>query len=258
VLAPRGGVTHLPAVRARHAVLLACVASAELLGPRRSDAQEAPVAGVLAGRVLDANERPVPDARVVIEGLTAAITDSTGRFAFGGLESETFLVRIERLGYALTRRTIVFSADTGQYLLIRLGMRSTVLARVTVLDSAEDDPRGYARRRQHGQGFYLTQSEIRQRGPTPRVENILGTIPGLKVDFGIVKVARGRVSILGNNCEEGVQYWVDGAMTGPAFSPRSIAPETLTGIEVYRTASSTPLEYRSMRTICGTVVLWTY
>jgi hypothetical protein len=238
-------------------VFLASLVFAALLHPAPSGAQQ--FTGDLAGRVVDANERPVPDARVIIVGLVATTTDSAGRFAFTGLESETLLLRVEKLGYGLATRTIVFWADSAQReFVIRLGTRSTVLAAVTVLDSAADDPRSYARRRQNGQGFFLTEQEIRKRGPTPRVENILGTIPGLRVDAGVVKVARGRISILGNNCEDGVQYWVDGAMAGPAFTPRSIAPETLTGIEVYKTASATPLEYRSIKVSCGTVILWTH
>jgi hypothetical protein len=244
-------------MRARVALFVACFGWAEVLHPRVAGAKQ--LTGDLAGRVVDANERPVPDARVVLVGLAATTTDSAGRFAFTGLESETLLLRVEKQGYALATRSVVFWADSAlREVVVRLGMRSTVLAAVTVLDSAVDDPRGYVRRRQLGAGFYLTQAEIRKRGPTPRVENILGTLPGLRLDAGVVKVARGRISILGNNCEDGVQYWVDGAMTGPAFSPRSIAPEMLTGIEVYKSASETPLEYRSMKTSCGTVVLWTY
>ena len=244
-------------MRARTAVFLTCLICAELLRPSLGGAQQS--TGELTGRVVDANQRPVPDARVIIVGLVATTTDSAGRFGFTGLESETLLLRVEKLGYGLATRTIVFWADSAQSeVVIRLGMRSTVLAAVTVLDSAADDPRSYTRRRQNGQGFFLTQEEIRKRGPTPRVENILGTIPGLRVDLGVVKVARGRISILGNNCEDGVQYWVDGAMAGPAFTPRAISPETLTGIEVYKTASATPLEYRSIKVSCGTVVLWTH
>jgi hypothetical protein len=133
-----------------------------------------------------------------------------------------------------------------------------VLAGVTVLDSTDGDARGYARRRRNGQGFFLTAQEVRDRAPsTTRVEHILATVPGLTVDAGVVKVRRGRISILGNNCEDGVQYFVDGAMMGPAFTPRALSPETITGVEVYKTASATPPELRTARTICGTVVLWT-
>jgi len=150
-------------MRVRVAVCLACLAWAELLRPTPGGAQQS--TGDLAGRVVDANDRPVPDARVIIVGLVATITDSAGGFAFTGLESETLLLRVEKLGYGLATRTIVFWADSAQReVVIRLGTRSTVLAAVTVLDSAADDPRNYARRRQNGQGFFLTQEEIRKRG----------------------------------------------------------------------------------------------
>ena len=99
-------------MRVRVAVCLACLAWAELLRPTPGGAQQS--TGDLAGRVVDANDRPVPDARVIIVGLVATITDSAGGFAFTGLESETLLLRVEKLGYGLATRTIVFWADSAQ------------------------------------------------------------------------------------------------------------------------------------------------
>jgi hypothetical protein len=238
------------------AIALGC-ASAELGLPSRVIAQRAPTTVVLAGHVVDANDRAVAYANVSIEGLVTAVADSGGRFAFAGLESETLLLRVHCLGYVETTRVVVFSADSSQHVVIRLVSRTAVLPGVTVLDSVDDDPRGYARRRRDGQGFFLTRQDIKDRGPTSRVEHILATIPGLTVEAGIVKVRRGRLSIYGNNCEGGVQYFLEGAMLGPAFTPRLLTPEMLTGIEVYKTAASTPPEYRTMQTSCGTVVIWT-
>lgn len=230
------------------------------MNPRASaHAQPRATGATLSGRVVDANDRPVASANVSLEGLIVTVTDSLGRFGFTGLETETFLLRVQRLGYGLATRAVVFSDTASMEITVKLGARATVLAGVMVLDSADGDSRGYARRRLNGQGgFFLSENDLLLRGRTTRVENILATVPGLHVDQGIVKVQRGRISILGNNCVEGVQYFVDGAMVGPVFTPRALSPEMIKGVEVYKTVASTPPEYRSARTPCGTVVLWTY
>jgi len=238
--------------------LVTCLTAALLLVPRIGVSQAAPARATLAGRVVDANYRPVAEASVTIEGFMSSSTDSAGRFAFPGLETETMLLRVQRLGYAPATRTVVFMAEAPQEVEIRLGLRATVLASVNVIDSSDIDPRGYARRRRIGEGFFLTRDDIRERGPTPRVENLLAALPGLKLEAGVVKLSRGRISILGDNCEDGVQYIVDGARAGPALTTRLSSPEMLTGIEIYKTASATPAVYRTARTGCGTVVLWTY
>jgi hypothetical protein len=244
-------------MRLRDIVIALGCGSASLFLPGRGIAQGATPAAVLAGRVLDPNDRPIADADVSLEGFVSTATDTDGHFAFVGLSSETFLVRVRRLGYVETTRVVVFSADSSQHIVIRLTARAPVLARVMILDSLDDDPRDYARRRRDGQGFFLTRREIEARGPASRVEHILATVPGLVVEGGVLKVRRGRISIHGNNCEGGVQYFLDGAMLGPAFTPRVLTPQMLTGVEVYKSAASTPPEYRTMQTPCGTVVIWT-
>ena len=222
-------------------------------------AQPNSAGAVLYGRVLDASNRPVASAHVTIEGLASAVTDSLGRFAFAGLETETLLVRVQRLGYGLATRTVLFSDTASMDVVIKLGSRATLLAGVMVLDSVEGDSRNYARRRMMAPGgFFFSEVDVAKRAYTQRVENILGTVPGITVEHGIVKVQRGRISMLGNNCEDGVQYFIDGAKAGPTFTPRALSPAMLKGVEVYKTAASTPQEYRSERTSCGTVVLWTY
>lgn len=222
-------------------------------------AQPRVTGAILTGRVIDASERPVSGARVSLEGVIAAVTDSLGRFGFAGLETETFLLRVQRLGYGLATRAVVFFDTASMDVVVKLGARATMLSGVMVMDSVDADTRNYARRRQSAAGgYFLSEGDLANRARTTRVENILSTIPGMVVEQGIVKVQRGRISFLGNNCVDGVQFFVDGAITGPNWTPRFLSPEMIKGVEVYKTAASTPPEYRSLRTACGTVVLWTY
>jgi hypothetical protein len=90
------------------------------------------------------------------------------------------------------------------------------------------------------------------------VEYLLAHLPGVQVDSsGIVRVDRGRTSIYGDNCQDGVQIFIDGALVSNGYSLRNMSPAALRGIEIYRGVASTPAELRSPRMACGTVAIWT-
>jgi outer membrane cobalamin receptor len=134
-----------------------------------------------------------------------------------------------------------------------------MLAPVEVRDSAAPprDPTGFEQRRRSGHGLYLTQREIEGRHAI-RVEHLLGQLPGIQVDTaGVVRADRGRTSLFGDNCRDGVQLFVDGVAVSADFSLRNLMSTALRGIEVYRGVASTPVELRSPRTVCGTVAIWT-
>lgn len=94
---------------------------------------------------------------------------------------------------------------------------------------------------------YVTEDEITRRR-AQRVEFLLASLPGLQVDSsGVVRVDRGRTSLFGDNCADGVQLLIDGVVVGGSYTLRNISPSSLRGIEVYRRIASTPVELRAHR-----------
>jgi hypothetical protein len=213
----------------------------------------------LTGVVLAADGRPVEQADVAVLGLGVTRTDSLGRFGFHLVPAGTLLVRVQRLGLRPIMQSVVFDGVHSQHLTLRFGEPTAMLAPVVVHDSAitEREPTGFERRRRSGHGVYFTERDISERH-AQRVEHLLAFLPGLQVDTsGVVRTDRGRTSILGDNCEHGVQLIIDGVPVSGSYTLRNMSPSALRGIEVYRGVASTPVELRSSRVACGTVVLWT-
>lgn len=214
---------------------------------------------MLSGVVLAADGRPVAHADVMLLGLGAARTDSLGRFAFRGVPAGTLLVRVQRIGFAPIMQAVVFDGVHAQRVTLRFGETTAMLAPVVVRDSASParEPSGFERRRLTGHGLYLTEGDISARH-AQRVEHLLAMVPGLAVDTsGVVRTDRGRTSLFGDNCGEGVQLIVDGVPVSGSYTLRNMSPGAIRGIEVYRGVASTPVELRSARVACGTVAIWT-
>ncbi len=230
---------------------VACVASAQQATPDS--------ASRISGVVLTADGRPVVDADVALIGLGAARTDSLGRFDFRGVPAGAVLVRVQRLGFTPIMQSVALDGVHPCALTMRFGETATTLTTVVVRDSAirAREPTGFELRRATGHGLYITQDEIARRH-AQRVEHVLASLPGLEVDSsGVVRTDRGRTSLFGDNCGDGVQLLIDGVAVSGSYSLRNISPSSLRGIEVYRGIASTPVELRSPRAACGTVAIWT-
>lgn len=213
----------------------------------------------LSGIVLAADGRPVEQADVGLLGLGTARTDSLGRFGFRGVPAGTLFVRAQRLGFSPIMKSVMFDGVHSQHLTLRFGETTAMLAPVLVRDSAKmlREPTGFDQRRRTGHGLYLAEGDISRRH-AQRVEHLLGQLPGLQVDSsGIVRSDRGRTSIYGDNCQDGVQLFIDGVPVSSSFTLRNMSPDALRGIEIYRGVASTPVELRSPRVACGTVAIWT-
>lgn len=242
--------------------LLAAVAlAAEITGSGSvAEAQQAPDStSELSGVVLTSDGHAVPNADVGLLGLGTARTDSLGQFAFRGVPGGTLIVRVQRLGLEPITRTVTLAAAGRREIVLRFGEAATTLTPVVVLDSALllHQPGGFDHRRLTGQGLYLTESDITRRH-AQRVEHLIASLPGLAVDTsGVVRIDRGRTSFYGNNCRDGAQLFIDGVAVNGSFTFRSMSPDALRGIEIYRGVASTPVELRSARMVCGTVAIWT-
>ena len=211
------------------------------------------------GVVLTSDDRPVPAADVALIGLGTARTDSLGRFDFRGVPAGMVLVRVQRIGFAPIMQSVKLDGVHPSHLTLRFGETTTTLAPVVVRDSgvATREPTGFELRRATGHGLYITQNDIARRR-AQRVEFLLASLPGLEVDSsGVVRTDRGRTSLFGDNCGDGVQLLIDGVAVSGSYTLRNISPSSLRGIEVYRGIASTPVELRSPRAACGTVAIWT-
>lgn len=238
----------------------------------------------LIGTVLaDSTERPVVDAEVVIAALNMSTrTDSAGNFSLLRLPAGTYLVMVRAVGRLPHRETVTLGATDRIERDFLLKRSAKTLADVEVRASAVPvDLRlaQFEERRKQGFGRFITQ-DLLQKAEGRQLGNFLSSrIPGLRgASIGgsqnAMASTRGAISLSKtpagdlSDAKRGatpqcyVQVIVDGIVryrSQPGeklFDINTILPEQLAGVEYY-TTSTTPQQYNSTGTPCGTLVIWT-
>jgi len=211
------------------------------------------IVGELAAQ--DTHE-PIRRAQVSLAGTAlATTTDSAGRFAFTDLDAGTFMIEIRAVGYAPgTWRAPLKPHQllTHHFELERLPIE---LPEVVVKGKGPLSVRRFAdfeRRRQSGMGAFLTQERI-DRANTASLVDVLATVRGVQqvciANQCVAKMVRSPAGCY-------PQYYLDGRESTPYFA-RLTPPLDVRGIEIYRSSSETPGEFRGSNSGCGVIVIWT-
>jgi hypothetical protein len=214
----------------------------------------------VSGRVLTPAAAPVMGATVELVGGATTRTDSLGRFALEADVGMQSLVRARAVGYEAFVKSVDVVDDAPIELTVTLARGATRLAGVVVggdSTSGLGGRSGFDARRAKGSGVYITAQDPTWRGAT-RVEHLLTRIPGVQVDSGgVPRVNHGRISFTMDNCQQGMQVFIDGVIMEGDYSLRDLSLGAVKAIEVYASVATTPFEFRSTRSSCGTVAIWT-
>lgn len=204
----------------------------------------------IVGRLVDRQSRtPIGGATVVLVGTGATTSsDSAGRFRYTGLVPGAHQLEVRAIGYAQTvwwvrvgagEQTGVFELDAEPYELPGVAVEAHGLLA------------GFERRRELGMGHFFTRAEIEQRHATT-LSQLMRGVPGVQTSCRqgscVIQMSRSP-----RGCRP--EYYLDGFpgsfAVGPDFPLMGVY-----GIEVYRTASETPIEFRKPELRCGVVVIW--
>jgi protocatechuate 3,4-dioxygenase beta subunit len=213
----------------------------------------------LNGTVL--NEAGQPIAHAIVElwgtGLTSR-TDASGRFELASLPVGTHALEVRRIGFAPQRLPVHLASQAPTSVSVQLDKPVRLLDAVRVSARMIYSRRQMEieRRRSRGQGHFIMRDEL-ERYPAARVTDVLRRVPGVRVYSSptgdVVTVSRGESAASGP-CRPMV--YLDGHRLGSAEDVDVLAsPSSLEAIEVYTSASQTPVEYLGGG--CGAVVLWT-
>lgn len=240
---------------------------------RPTGAQE-PAGPVLRGRVLsDSADAPIAGAILGLPGFGLIVqSDSLGNFVFPGrMPTRLILIRVTALGFKPIDTSVELTApDTADVDFI-MSKSAQLLGAVRVGASrVERRFAEFERRRSVGAGTFFTDSIIRRYARAGRVSTLISSRSQLRVvgaPRGVgteqfVIGARGSELSFGGArpCYAAVLLdgsWVYSGQSGePPFNINGIAAENVAAMEVYRSSTDIPVEFRRIGNFCGLVVLW--
>jgi hypothetical protein len=226
-------------------------------------AAQSPTGGV-RGVVRDSTGK-APIAKVVVttgdrSALLRVMSDDSGSYRLSGVTAGTVTVWARRIGFAPETLTVVVRA--GETVRADFALRSS--AAQLDADVIEADPlRGkmgpFNKRRARGVGSFVTRSDIEKWRPASMSE-LLRYVPGVGVTQQMagepqpIHMQRSVKSSMQASCV--VQLYVDGHPY-PNGSVDDFHPFAIEGVEVYRSASEIPADFRTNDATCGVVSLWT-
>jgi carboxypeptidase family protein/TonB-dependent receptor-like protein len=204
----------------------------------------------MVGRLVNRETRaPVGGATVVLVATgVATISDSAGQFRYGGLSPGFHRLEVRAVGYEKSEWRV--RLDAGEQLReFQLDLLSYELPGVDV--EAHGRLAEFERRRARGMGFFFTGEEIERRHASS-LSDLMRAVPGVQTTC-----RRGSCAIQMTRSPRGCrpEYYLDGFpasfSVGPDFPLTGIH-----GIEVYRSASEAPAEFRKPELRCGVILIW--
>lgn len=213
----------------------------------------------IAGLVRDSSGAPVRGALVTIALLNLeARTDSLGAFQFARVPTGEASLLVRRMGYAPDTIQHLVTGNAVDSLSFRLSAVPLELSPVIVSErerrrSLHIDE--FYRRRERGQGHYITREEIEGRH-TSRLSDVVRSVPGVRLvrtrgGFGLRFQSAPSIRL---GCAP--MIWVDG-QRAPGMELDELGAMEVEGIELYSGPSQTPMRFsQGNQSTCGTVVIW--
>lgn len=216
--------------------------------------------GSVRGRVVDSLGGAISEARVTIEGSSAAaVTDAAGAFRIQRVAGAGVTLHVRRLGYRPRSIEVDPQSAASTEIEIRMAAVPEVLPPVEVRAPPREvyDARlaGFNARRERRVGHFITRDQL-DRHDSPRFADALRSIPGV-----VVRPLRGsgggRTIAIRGNCSPLVFFDGFPAAAGPVDLDM-IDLASVEGIEVYSGLATVPAEFRSIQGTerCGVIAIW--
>ena len=221
-----------------------------ILVPHHTRAQG--TAGI-TGRLLDrASRQPLEGAAINVLGTPLNLRSSpTGEFTRAGLKPGTYVMQVRALGYAPGSWVIELAERETLLVVIEMDAMPIDLPSVTVeAPSLQRGMAGFALRRAAGRGVYITEEDIKRANAT-RLSDLLRNVSGIRL---VCRFNGCRVRMARNDCQP--DFFVDG-LSANNSTTLEMPVVGITGIEIYRTITETPVDFLRGNNTCGTIAIWT-
>ena len=221
-----------------------------LAAPHRTHAQSS--AG-FAGQLVDRTSRqPLEGAAITVLGTPVLLRSSpTGQFTQVGLKPGVYVMQARALGYAPGTWVIELAERETLTVFIELDAAPIALPGVTVeAQTAQRGMVGFNLRRAAGRGIYVTEDDI-TRANAARLSDLLRNVSGVRL---ICRFSGCRVRMARNDCQP--DFFLDG-LSANNSTTLEMPVVGITGIEIYRTITETPVDFLRGNNNCGTIAIWT-
>jgi hypothetical protein len=221
------------------------------LGPASATAR-----GFVSGTVTNGIGRGVPNARVVLEDMPEARTDSGGRFVFRNVPTGTRQIEVMAIGLTPVAQSVDVAPGDTAVVVIEIG-KAVPLAPVRVVATHQERiARAIAERQKFGYGYYADTTTLATNGT---IAGLLTTFPQARVQ----NMARGRAignyvvtfsDDKGGTCN--AILFLDGTRVPPT-TLNFIHPSDVAAVEVYPHKNEVPTDFALVGNPCGVIAFWT-
>jgi hypothetical protein len=225
--------------------------------------------GVIDGLVTDSTLKPLFGARVsVLRTPISVATGANGRFRITDIPSGQYIIMIRRGGYQATSMVMQVNPEDTVRTSYVLQDAAAELAPVMVT-AQRMSPRmkEFEDRRKLGQGEFMTQAQIDQHNPPfptelLRLFSSINVVPtsgggGQSVYYPVSARATGGMTPTGQAACFMTVYVDNVPMPAPFNLDLLPSPREMAGIEVYAGNATMPIQYSSLSSGCGIILIWT-
>jgi len=231
---------------------------------QRTTAGGARVTSVLTGKAAlrgvarNQTGQPVNGARVTLWGTgVEATANASGQYQFAALPEGTYTVEVRAVGFQPHRAPADLFAARDNVVDLTLTPLITTVDTMRVRANRAVPLEEFERRRKLGFGHFLTEDDLKKKGPT-YMGDIFRGLPGVVTMPG--QFGRDRVLIRGTgmtgDCAPAV--FLNGLYVNieDGDLDNIINPKDVRAIELYSRVASIPLQFQT-RNGCGSAVIWT-
>ncbi len=216
--------------------------------------------GRIVGIVRDSAGRRIDQAKISAPSARVVESDSAGNFQMLAMPVGAVRLIALRIGYAPETVSVVVAAAVEAHAeFVMTSTAQTLPEEIVVADPLRGKMGSFNRRKARGVGAFVTRAEIEKRQPNALSE-MLRYLPGVSVTQRMagepqpVHMQRSVNSTMQSSCV--VQLYVDGHPY-PNGNVDDFSPNSVEGVEVYKSASEIPADFRTRDAMCGLISIWT-
>jgi Carboxypeptidase regulatory-like domain/TonB-dependent Receptor Plug Domain len=223
--------------------------------------------GAIAGIVRDSAGRRLNQVAIAVVEVSGsapagqrAASDDSGSYRIGAIAVGAIKLFARRVGYAPeTVSVVVVAGELAHADFVMAAAAHELPEAVVVADPTRGKMGPFNRRKARGVGAFITRADIEKRR-SGSISELLRYLPGVGVTQKMagepqpVHMQRSVNSSMQATCV--VQLYVDGHPY-PNGNVDDFAPNLIEGVEVYRSASEIPADFRTRDATCGLIALWT-